>query len=100
MAMGIVVRSTALARVAGMRTTMRVDGTDVLEVERQLELPGGRRRMLSAGAARGLGCCLLSSVLSSLGEEGTRFSLPGGMSRTLLSCLDSMRSGGEKGWMT
>ena len=42
----------------------------------------------------GLGCCSSSS----LGEDGTRFSLPGGVSRTLLSCLDSMRSDGEKGW--
>ena len=31
MAMGIVARSTALARVAGMRTTMLVDGPDVLK---------------------------------------------------------------------
>ena len=43
--------SILLVRVAGMRTTVRVDGPDVLEVERWLELPRGRRRMLSARAA-------------------------------------------------
>ena len=69
------------------------DGHDVLEVERWL-------RMLSARGVGVLGCCSLSSTLSPLGEEGTCFSLPGGVSRTLLSCLDSMRSGREKGWMT
>ena len=51
MAMGIVARSTSLARVSGMSRTMRVDGPDVLAVERQLEVPRGQRRMLSARAA-------------------------------------------------
>ena len=77
---------------------MRVDGPDVLEVERQLELPRGRRRMLYVWCCRAVWDA--ARCRSSLGEDGTRFSLPGGVSRTLLSCLDSMRSDGEKGWMT
>ena len=60
--MGIVARSTALARVAGIRRTMRVDGPDVLEVERQLELPRGRRRMLAARAAGRSGMLLVVVV--------------------------------------
>ena len=63
MAMGIVARSTSLARVAGMRRTMRVDGPDVLAVERQLEVPRGQRRMLSARAAGRSGMLLVVNVV-------------------------------------
>ena len=62
MAMGIVARSPSLARVAGMRRTMRVDGPDVLAVERQLEVPRGQRRMLSARAAGRSGMLLVVVV--------------------------------------
>ena len=41
---------------------MRVDGPDVLEVERQLELPRGRRRMLAARAAGRSGMLLVVVV--------------------------------------
>ena len=61
--MGIVARSTALARVAGMRRTMRVDGPDVLAGERQLEAPRGQRRMLSARAAGRSGMLLVVNVV-------------------------------------
>ena len=80
---------------------MRVYGPDVLEVERRLELSRGQRHMLSTRADGRSGMLLVSSsTSSSLGEDSTWFSLQGGVLRTLLSCLDSMRSGGEKGWMT
>ena len=59
MAMGIVARSTALVRVAGMRMTVQVDGPSVLEVENWLELPHGRRRMLPARAAGPSGMLLV-----------------------------------------
>ena len=62
MAMGIVARSPSLARVAGMRRTMRVDGPDVIEVERRLELPRGRRRMLYVHAAGRSGMLLVVVV--------------------------------------
>ena len=63
MAMGIVARSTSLARVSGMSRTMRVDGPDVLEVERRLELPRGRKRMLSARADGRSGMLLVVNVV-------------------------------------
>ena len=63
MAMGIVARSTSLARVSGMSRTMRVDGPDVLAVERQLEVPRGQRRMLSARAAGRSGMLLVVNVV-------------------------------------
>ena len=63
MAMGIVARSTSLARVSGMSRTMRVDGPDVLAVERQLEVPRGQRRMLSARAAGRSGMLLVVDVV-------------------------------------
>ena len=63
MAMGIVARSTSLARVSGMSRTMRVDGPDVLAVERQLEVPRGQRRMLSARADGRSGMLLVVNVV-------------------------------------
>lgn len=72
---------------------MQVDGPDVLEVERRLELPRGQRHMLSARAA---GWSEMLRVVV-VGRGQHPLSLPGGMSRTLISYLDSMRSGGEKG---
>ena len=42
---------------------MRVDGPDVLAVERQLEVPRGQRRMLSARAAGRSGMLLVVNVV-------------------------------------
>ena len=74
---------------------MRVDGPDVLAVERRLELPCGQRRMLSARADGRSGMLLVVDVVV-FGRGwhpllvDIRRVARGPCS--LLSCLDSMRS--------